>query len=80
MTRPPVLDGLLTHWPTHLQESDLQRELQLKGDEFSQRDRVARAVHDLYWAGLALRCESVVIPTRAALYYNRLSDCTTFEL
>lgn len=75
-----VLDRLLAHWPTHLQESDLQRELQLLGDEFQQRDRVERAVHHLYWAGLVIRCGPGVVPTRAALHYHLLNDETTIDL
>jgi hypothetical protein len=69
-----VLDRLLVHWPTHLQEADLQRELQLGDDDFDHRDRVDRAVVQLHWAGLALRSGPVVIPTRAALHYHLLSD------
>jgi hypothetical protein len=75
-----VLDRLLVHWPTHLQEVDLQRELQLGEDDFDYRDRVDRAVVQLHWAGLALRSGPVVIPTRAALHYHLLSDGTTVDL
>jgi hypothetical protein len=75
-----VLDRLLVHWPTHLQEPDLQRELQAQGSEFQQRDRVERAVHHLWWAGLVLRCGQAVVPTRAALHYHLLSDETTIDL
>lgn len=75
-----VLDRLLSHWPTHLQEPDLQRELQARGNEFQQRDRVERAVHHLWWAGLVLRCGQAVVPTRAALYYRLLSDRGTADL
>lgn len=75
-----VLDRLLAHWPTQLQESDLRRELQLGDDEFSQRDRIDRAVVQLYWAGLALRCGPVVIPTRAALHVYQLIDETSVSL
>jgi len=39
-----VLDRLLIHWPTQLQEADLQRELELGDDDFDHRDRVDRAV------------------------------------
>ena len=75
-----VLDRLLVHHPIHLQESDLQRELQLGADRFDHRDRVERAVDQLHWAGLALRCGTVVIPTRSALQYHLLSDQTTVDL
>ena len=75
-----VLDRLLVHWPTHLQEADLQRELQLGDDDFDHRDRVDRAVVHLHWAGLALRSGPVVIPTRAALHFHELSNCGAADL
>lgn len=75
-----VLDRLLVHWPTHLQEADLQRELALGDDDFDQRDRVDRAVVSLHWAGLALRSGLVVIPTRAALHYYELSHSGAADL
>jgi hypothetical protein len=62
-----VLDRLLVHWPTQLQEADLQRELQLGDDEFDHRDRVDRAVVSLHWAGLAsLRRDRPADPGLAA--------------
>ena len=75
-----VLDRLLVHHPTHLQESDLQRELQLGEDRFDHCDRVERAVDQLHWAGLVLRCGPAVVLTRAALQYHLLSDQTTVDL
>jgi hypothetical protein len=72
-----VLDRLLVHWPTQLQESDLQRELQLGDDEFEQRDRIDRAVVGLHWAGLALRSGGIILPTRAALHFHALSAETS---
>jgi len=54
-----------TH-PTTLKLSDLTREL---GDpqEFSERDRIERAVRELVKGGLLFRAECGVLPTRAAL-------------
>lgn len=75
-----VLNRLVVHWPTPLQDSDLQRELQAGGDEFQQRDRVERAVHHLWWAGLVMRCGPAVVPTRAALHYHLLIDKTSVSL
>lgn len=75
-----VLDRLLVHWPTQLQEADLQRELKLGDDEFDHCDRVDRAVVSLHWAGLAIRSGAIVLPTRAALHYHRLSDETPVDL
>jgi hypothetical protein len=74
-----VLDRLLVHWPTQLQESDLQRELQLGEDEFEHGDRIDRAVVGLHWAGLALRSGAIVLPTRAALHFHMLSDQTAVD-
>ena len=75
-----VLDRLPAHNPTHMQVSDLQRELQLGEDEFDRRDRVDQAITQLKWAGLALCCGSAFMPTRAALHYRLLSDETTVDL
>ena len=75
-----VLDRLLVHWPTHLQEADLQRELQLGEDDFDHRDRIDRAVVSLHWAGLALGSGPVVIPTRAALRFHELSNSGAADL
>lgn len=75
-----VLDRLLGHWPTHLQDSDLCRELQVDATKFGERDRIERAVHHLYWAGLVIRCGQGIVPTRAALHYHLLSDRTLVDL
>jgi hypothetical protein len=75
-----VLDRLLVQWPVHLQESDLQRELQLGADQFEHRDRVDRAVQQLCWAGLVVRCGLIAIPTRSALQYHLLSEQTNVDL
>lgn len=75
-----VLDRLLVHWPTQLQESDLERELRLGDGEFERRDRVDRAVAQLHWAGLALRSGAIVLPTRAALHFYILSTDSPVDL
>jgi hypothetical protein len=67
-----VLAQVLTSWPTHLRVSDLLREIVNDPRDFAERDKVERAVRDLGAAGLVFRCESVVLPTRAALHFNRL--------
>lgn len=69
-----ILVHVLETHPATLRLSDLIREL---GDpeDFSERDRVERAVRDLIKAGLLFRCEGVVLPTRAALHaYEVLGD------
>ena len=75
-----VLDRLLVHSPTHMQARDLECELQLGEDEFEQRDRIDRAIAQLHWAGLALRCGPAIVPTRAALHYHLLSGCGAADL
>ena len=68
-----VLTHVLTHWPTQLRDCDLLRELAGDCGEFAERDRIERAVRDLAGAGLLFRCDSVVLPTRAAIHFNRLA-------
>jgi hypothetical protein len=75
-----VLNRVLLHWPTHLQESDLVRELQLGEDDFEHRDRVDRAVLQLFWAGLVVRSGPFVIPTRPTLHYHRLGESNMVDL
>ena len=52
--------------PATLTLSDLIRELS-DPEEFSERDRIERAVRELVKSGLVFRCEAGVLPTRAAL-------------
>ena len=68
-----VLTQVLANWPTPLGVADLIRELAESPTEFRQRDRVERAVGDLVGVGLAHRCADVVLPTRAALCFERLA-------
>jgi hypothetical protein len=75
-----ILDRLLIHFPTQLQESDLQRELELGDDEFDHRDRVERAVDQLRWAGLVVRSGPLVLPTRSALQFHLLNEQTMVDL
>ena len=46
-----VLDRLLVHFPTHLQESDLQRELQLGEDASTTATGSNERSNQLHWAG-----------------------------
>jgi hypothetical protein len=61
-----VFTHVVTAQPGTLRFSDLILEL---GDpeEFSERDRIERAVRELVRAGLVFRVAEVVLPTRAAL-------------
>jgi hypothetical protein len=69
-----VFAHLIETFPQTLRLSDLIREL---GDpeDFTDRDRIERAVRELVKAGLLFRCEGVVLPTRTALRaYELLSE------
>lgn len=68
-----VLTHVLAHWPTQLRDCDLVRELAGDSGVFTERDQIERAVRDLTGAGLLFRCEPIVLPTRAALHYDRLT-------
>jgi hypothetical protein len=61
-----VLVHVIEVHPATLKLSDLTREL---GDpeDFSERDRIERAVRELAKGGLLFRAECGVLPTRAAL-------------
>jgi hypothetical protein len=65
-----VLMLVLSNYPTHLRLSELVREFTDDSDDFRERDRVERAVRELVSAGLLFRCESLVLPTRAALWFE----------
>jgi hypothetical protein len=75
-----ILRCLLVHWPIHLQSTDLLREMHLDVENLGDHDRVERAIDQLYWAGLLLRCGEAVVPTRAAFQYHLLSDQTPTNL
>lgn len=67
-----VLAFLLDEHPTQLTIPEVSRALNPKGDSFESEDAVERALRELVGAGL-LRCQGgYVLPTRAALYYDRL--------
>jgi hypothetical protein len=57
--------------PATLKLSDLVRELG-DSEEFSERDRIERAVRELVKRGLLFRCEGTVLPTRQAVYAYEL--------
>jgi hypothetical protein len=69
-----VLIHVLSIYPTHLRLLELVRELTDASGDFSEGDRIERAVRDLAAVGLLFRCEGVVLPTRAALRFNQILD------
>lgn len=68
-----VLRQVLALHPSPVTLEELIREL---GDEreFGQRDAVERAVRDLVGSGLLHRCGTLVLPSRAALRFEELSE------
>jgi hypothetical protein len=68
-----VLIHVVEIHPTTLRLSDLIRDLS-DPEEFSERDRIERAVRELVKGGLLFRCEGAVLPTRSALYAYDLLD------
>ena len=68
-----VLAFLLEEHPSHLTIRELALALNVAHDSFTADDTVARAVRQLVGAGL-LHCQGTfVVPTRAALYVERLA-------
>ena len=67
-----MLQHVLALHPTALTVEELVRELDPDRSSFSERDAVERAVRDLSAAGLLHQCESLVLPTRAALRFDEL--------
>ena len=68
-----VLMHVVECHPATLRLSDLIRDLS-DPEEFSERDRIERAVGELVKGGLLFRCEGAVLPTRSALYAYELLD------
>lgn len=68
-----VLAFLFDEHPVLLTIPELSRALNAGSDDFASTDAVERAVRELVGAGL-LHCQGpLVVPTRAALYFERLS-------
>ena len=67
-----VLTILLAEFPVQLTFSELAREIFGEAGDFGQRDALKRAVRDLAGVGL-LHCHGIfVLPSRVALYNQRL--------
>lgn len=69
-----LLAVLLAEHPTQLTVLELVRELTRDTDNFAERDAVERAVRDLVGVGLLYRQGIFVLPTRAALHFERLES------
>jgi hypothetical protein len=69
-----VLIHVLSIYPTHMRLLELIRELTDDSGDFSEGDRIERAVRELIGVGLLFRCEGLVLPTRAALRFHQILD------
>jgi hypothetical protein len=67
-----VLTHVLALHPDRLSDTELQREMLAGTDDFSRNDAHDRAVRDLVAAGLLRHDGDSVIPTRAAMHFDRL--------
>lgn len=69
-----VLDFILEEHPTQLTIPEVSRALNAAPDSFPAFDAVERAIRELDGAGLLHCRDGFAIPTRAALYFARLSE------
>jgi hypothetical protein len=67
-----VLARVLIEHPSHMTIHELSRALGKDPDEFADRDAVYRAVRELVQGGLLHFHGGVMMPTRAARYFERL--------
>lgn len=68
-----VLDQLLFLYPESLTFEELVREMGKGPADHAARDQVRRAVRELAAAGLVHRVGNLVLPTRAACYFEELT-------
>ena len=69
-----LLAFVLAEHPTQLTTSEVVRELVQDPGDFAERDAVERGVRDLVSVGLLHRHGAFVLPTRAALHFDRLES------
>jgi hypothetical protein len=69
-----VLREVLEVYPATMTLEELVRELTVASAEFSEQDRIQRAVRELTAGGLLHRIGGLVLPTRAAVNYHALPD------
>jgi hypothetical protein len=69
-----VLRHVLYLHPQALTLEELARELTAAAPEFTEGDRIKRAVRDLIAGGLLHRVGDVVLPTRAAARFYELEE------
>jgi len=69
-----VLNEILFNYPETPKLDELVRELTIASTEFSESDKVERAVRDLIAGGLLHRVDALVLPTRAAVIFHDLHE------
>lgn len=70
-----VLDQILFLYPETVTFEELVREMSDGSADFARRDEMDRAVRELSGAGLLHRVDSLVLPTRAARYFDGIGVC-----
>lgn len=73
-TESAVLQQVLDLHPIQVTMAELLREVGGQFADFGERDAIERAVRDLVGSGLLHRNEEFILPSRAALRFNRLLD------
>lgn len=71
-TEDAVLAFVLAEHPAQLTVAELTLELSGGSNDFADRDAIQCAVRDLAGSGLLHRLGDFVLPTRAALRFNRI--------
>jgi len=73
-TERRVLTHVLHNRPTHRTMPELVRELCDDPEDFAEGDALARAVRDLVASGLLRMEGETVVPTRAAVHFERITS------
>jgi hypothetical protein len=69
-----VLIHVLTLHPAHLRLAEVVREVTAGSADFEDVDRFQRAVSDLIGVGLLFESAELVLPTRAAIRFNEITE------
>lgn len=72
VTEASVLGFVLGEHPAHLTLPELALAMNHDRNDFAADDEVERAIRELIGAGLIYLVSDVVLPTRAALYFDSL--------
>jgi len=69
-----VLIHVLTLHPAHLRLAEVVREVTAGSADFADADRFERAARDLVAVGLLFESAEIVLPTRAAVRFNEITE------